>query len=76
MVFVIQNFNKQKNDDEFTSHVIEMAWQDRIPFKAIKYQYDLSESQVIQLMRKNLKRSSFLMWRKRVNSSISKKSKI
>lgn len=68
--------NKYNKDSEFISHVIELAWQDRIPFKSIKYQYDLSESQVIQLMRKNLKRSSFLMWRKRVHSSVSKKSKV
>ena len=72
----MRNFKRHKKDDELISHIIEMAWQDRIPFKSIKYQYDLSESEVIQLMRKNLKRSSFLMWRKRVNSSMSKKSKI
>ena len=68
--------NQNNKNNEFISHVIELAWQDRIPFKSIKYQYDLSESQVIQLMRKNLKRSSFLMWRKRVHSSVSKKNKV
>ena len=68
--------NQNNKDSEFISHVIELAWQDRIPFKSIKYQYDLSETQVIQLMRKNLKRSSFLMWRKRVHSSVSKKNKV
>jgi uncharacterized protein (TIGR03643 family) len=53
--------------------VIEMAWEDRTPFEAIQIQFGLSESQVIELMRNNLKRSSFNLWRKRVNSGVSQK---
>ncbi len=53
--------------------VIEMAWEDRTPFEAIKYQFDLREQEVIALMRKTLKTSSFKRWRKRVNSGISSK---
>lgn len=53
--------------------IIEMAWEDRTPFEAIKFQFGLPESEVIKLMRKELKRSSFNLWRKRVNSGISKK---
>ena len=53
--------------------VIEMAWEDRTPFEAILIQFGLSESQVIELMRNNLKRSSFNLWRKRVNSDVSQK---
>ena len=53
--------------------VIEMALEDRTPFEAIKIQFDLSESDVISLMRRELKRSSFNLWRKRINSGISKK---
>lgn len=53
--------------------VIEMAWEDRTPFEAIAFQFGLSEQEVISLMRKNLKKSSFLLWRKRVNSGISQK---
>ena len=53
--------------------VIEMAWEDRTPFEAIKIQFQLSESDVIALMRKELKRSSFNLWRRRVNSGISQK---
>ena len=44
-----------------------MAWEDRTPFEAINYQFDLKEKDVIKLMRLNLKRSSFKMWRKRVS---------
>lgn len=55
--------------------IIEMAWEDRTPFEAISYQFNLSEADVIKLMRNELKPSSFKMWRKRVNSGISKKHK-
>ena len=47
--------------------VIEMAWEDRTPFEAIAYQFGLAESEVIQLMRSEMKASSFRMWRKRVS---------
>ena len=50
-----------------------MAWEDRTPFEAIKLQFGIPESQVIKLMRRNLKPSSFRMWRKRVNSGVSQK---
>ena len=53
--------------------IIEMAWEDRTPFEAIKIQFDYSEADVIALMRKELKRSSFNLWRKRVNSGVSQK---
>jgi len=53
--------------------IIEMAWEDRTPFEAIKIQFDITEAEVIQLMRRELKRSSFNLWRKRVNSGISQK---
>ena len=50
------------------SRIIEMAWEDRTPFDAIEIQFDLSEGEVIKLMRSNLKSSSFKLWRKRVTS--------
>jgi uncharacterized protein (TIGR03643 family) len=53
--------------------VIEMAWEDRTPFEAILVQFSLTESDVIKLMRTELKRSSFNRWRKRVNSGVSQK---
>jgi uncharacterized protein (TIGR03643 family) len=53
--------------------IIEMAWEDRTPFEAIKIQFNLSEADVIALMRKELKRSSFNLWRKRVNTGVSQK---
>ncbi len=46
--------------------VVEMAWEDRTPFAAIEIQFGLKEKEVIALMRKEMKHSSFKMWRKRV----------
>ena len=53
--------------------IIEMAWEDRTPFEAIKFQFGLPEKEVIRLMRRELKASSFKRWRKRVNSGVSQK---
>lgn len=43
-----------------------MAWEDRTPFEAIEMQFGLNEAGVIALMRRHLKRTSFMMWRERV----------
>ena len=48
------------------SRVIEMAWEDRTPFEAIETSFGLTESDVIELMRREMRRSSFKMWRERV----------
>jgi len=53
--------------------IIEMAWEDRTPFEAIKFQFGVTEGEVITLMRNTLKRKSFNLWRKRVNSGVSQK---
>jgi uncharacterized protein (TIGR03643 family) len=57
---------------EDLSRLIEMAWEDRTPFEAIEATFGLSESQVIQLMRRELKRSSFELWRERVSGRVTK----
>jgi uncharacterized protein (TIGR03643 family) len=48
--------------------VVEMAWEDRTTFEAIELQFGLLEKQVIALMRREMQRSSFKMWRERVTS--------
>lgn len=63
---------ERKNIDR----IIEMAWEDRTPFEAIAIQFSFSEADVIALMRTELKRSSFNLWRKRVNSGVSQKHKL
>jgi len=52
--------------------VIEMAWEDRTPFDAIKFQFGISEQEVIKLMRTHLKPSSFRLWRARVQGRATK----
>ena len=52
--------------------VIGMAWSDNISFEEIKKKTGLSESEIISIMRKNLKKSSYILWRKRVRGRSSK----
>ena len=52
--------------------IIEMAWEDRTTFEAIEIQFGLKEKDVIALMRKEMKASSFKMWRKRTNGKNTK----
>jgi uncharacterized protein (TIGR03643 family) len=52
---------------EDISRIIEMAWEDRTPFEAIELQYGLKENDVREIMRREMKPSSFKMWRKRVS---------
>lgn len=52
--------------------IIEMAWEDRTSFEAIDIQFGLKEKEVIALMRKEMKASSFKMWRKRTNGRTTK----
>ena len=54
--------------EEDIDRVIEMAWEDRTPFEAIKLQFGMSEKDVIVLMRKRLKPSSWRKWRSRVQN--------
>ena len=62
--------------EEDHSRVIEMAWEDRTPFEAIEAQFGLAEADVIELMRRALKRSSFKLWRERVSGRSTKHLKL
>jgi uncharacterized protein (TIGR03643 family) len=57
---------------EQVDRIIEMAWEDRTPFDAILDQFGLPEKEVIKLMRREMKRSSFKMWRERVQGRSTK----
>jgi uncharacterized protein (TIGR03643 family) len=67
--------NTRKLDQESIDRIIEMAWEDRTSFDAIERQFGLTEKDVIVLMRRNMKPSSFKMWRKRVQSRTTKHEK-
>lgn len=66
---------KSEYSEAFLNEVIRMAWADDISFDRIKREKGLSESEVISIMRKNLKRNSFILWRKRVTGRKSKHEK-
>jgi uncharacterized protein (TIGR03643 family) len=58
--------------DQDIDRIIEMAWEDRTPFDAITAQFELKEQEIIELMRKEMKPSSFRMWRERVQGRATK----
>lgn len=61
--------SKQREFSELEiDRIIEMAWEDRTPFDAIKFQFGLLESEVKVLMKKELKFRSYKLWRKRVEN--------
>ena len=62
-------------NEDVVDRIIEMAWEDRTSFDAIKKQFGIDEKDVIKLMRKELKEKSFKMWRKRVQGRSTKHSK-
>ena len=49
------------NDDAKISEIIAMAWDDETSFEAIERQFGLNEADVIKLMRREMKPSSFRM---------------
>lgn len=67
--FSCMEFSEREMD-----RLIEMAWEDRTPFDAIAAQFGVGEGEVIKLMRRAMKPSSFKMWRKRVQGRKTKHS--
>ncbi|MDG2199079.1 MAG: TIGR03643 family protein [SAR324 cluster bacterium] len=59
-----------------TDRIIYLAWQDRITFEEIKKETGLSEAEVIKVMRRSLRPSSFKLWRKRVSGRTTKHQKL
>ena len=67
---------KLNNKDYDIDNIIEMAWCDKTSFDSIEIQTKLSEKEVIKIMRSNLKKTSFKVWRERVYGRKSKHEKI
>jgi len=63
-------------NEETIDRIIEMAWEDRTPFEAIEHQFGLKENDVRKIMRRELKSSSFKLWRERVKGRKTKHNKI
>jgi uncharacterized protein (TIGR03643 family) len=68
--------NTKNPDKKTVDRIIEMAWEDRTPFDVIEAQFGFTETEVIRLMRSELKRKSFLRWRKRVSGRKTKHEKL
>ncbi|MDF1694327.1 MAG: TIGR03643 family protein [Saprospiraceae bacterium] len=62
--------------DRDINRIIEMAWEDRTTFEAIEFQFGISEKEVIQLMKKEMKLSSWKLWRARVQGRKTKHQKL
>ena len=56
------------------SEIVADAWDDETSFKDITYKWSLSEKDIKVLMKRSLKRLSYIVWRKRVNKRLSKHS--
>jgi uncharacterized protein (TIGR03643 family) len=67
---------KKELSDIEKDRIIEMAWEDRTTFDAILLQFGLKEQEVINLMRTEMKPSSFKMWRERVQGRKTKHEKL
>ena len=67
---------KRELTDLEKDRIIEMAWEDRTTFDAILLQFGLNEQEVIDLMRAEMKPSSFRMWRARVQGRKTKHEKL
>jgi uncharacterized protein (TIGR03643 family) len=65
---LIKKYEPADLTSEQIDRIIEMAWEDRTPFDAIKAQFGLSEDEVKALMKKELKFSSYKLWRDRVEN--------
>jgi uncharacterized protein (TIGR03643 family) len=61
---------------EDIDRIIQMAWEDRTPFEAIRVQFGLKEDEVKQLMKRELKASSYRLWRERVEACSTKHAKL
>ena len=62
MIKTIKRMKKYKIEKD----LIGMAWSDKVSFEEIKKKTGITEKDVINLMRKTLKKSSYILWRKRV----------
>lgn len=70
---IIKKYDLRPED---VDRIIEMAWEDRTPFEAIEAQFGLAEAEVIRLMKRELRLSSWKRWRTRVQGRKTKHRKL
>ena len=62
------SFIIKKNIDE----IVEYALNDKISFKTIYEEFSISEKQLKLIMRSNVRRKSYVNWRKRLRRKLEK----
>ncbi len=73
----LKNPHADKNFSEADlNRIIEMGWEDRTAFEAIEHQFGINQDGVIKIMRANLKRNSFKLWRERTHGQTTKHLKL
>lgn len=60
---IAQKYNLTDRDID---RIVEMAWEDRTPFDAIEAQFGVTEAEVIQLMKAEMRLRNWKKWRARV----------
>lgn len=70
---IAQKYNLSEQDID---RIVEMAWEDRTPFDAIKAQFGLSEGEVIQLMQQEMHPRNWRKWRARVHGRATKHARV
>ena len=77
LVFLRMKIIEQYNlDERAIDRIVNMAWEDRTPFEAIKHQFGLKEAEVIKLMKFKMKLRNWKKWRARVQGRKTKHSKL
>jgi uncharacterized protein (TIGR03643 family) len=73
----LKNPHADKNfNDQDLNRIIEMGWEDRTAFEAIEQQFGINQDGVIKIMRANLRRNSFKLWRERTHGQKTKHEKL
>jgi uncharacterized protein (TIGR03643 family) len=70
-----QRMRDEANQEYDLNRLIEMAWQDRLPFDIIYEQYGVTENQVKNKMRRLISKKAYERWRKRVQGRATKHTK-
>ena len=58
------------------SDIIELAWDDQTDFSQINKIYNIDEGEVKKIMKKNIKRKSYEIWRKRIAQRSAQKNQL
>ncbi|NJL73735.1 MAG: TIGR03643 family protein [Saprospiraceae bacterium] len=70
---IIEKYNLTEEDID---RIVQMAWEDRTPFEAIEFQFGLKESEVIELMKYEMRLNNWKKWRARVQGRKTKHEKL